>query len=172
MGLWIMSFLMAWPSIIPTGRMKDGHFVCRRPPIRQGQTLAATVLELLLGFVVPFSVMASFYICLYRKVKETALSSKKRTSRLISRIIITFLVLWVPSQIVGIVGLVGASLHMSQPAVAYKLERFTDDSVVQIIYVMPLFSSVIDPFLYAFSLRNSLPKNKERKTEDAACCAN
>ena len=54
------------------GRIKNGHPVCSRPVELEGQNLIATMVELVLGFIVPFPVMSSFYVCLYQKVTETA----------------------------------------------------------------------------------------------------
>ena len=63
------------------------------------------------------------------------------------------------NSIVSIVGLVGTSLRTSQPDVASKLLRFTDDA--RVVDGLPLFSTIVDPFLYALSYRKIWPRNRE-----------
>ena len=81
------------------------------------------------------------------------MSGCKRTSQLISRIIVTFVVLWVPIHAVGAAGVAGAALRASRPDVTLRLERFMDSFEAKMVYLFPLFRLVIDPFLYAFCTR-------------------
>ena len=60
-------------------------------------------LELVLGFVVPYSVIVGSYICILRKMRQTRFRRRIRSEKLILAIVVTFCVFWLPYHFINMV---------------------------------------------------------------------
>ncbi|KAK1888793.1 Leukotriene B4 receptor 2 [Dissostichus eleginoides] len=102
--------------------------------------------ETLTGFVA-ISVVAFSYMGLHRKVNQAAFFNNPQTTRLVTSIIVTFFVLWMPYHITNV---------LSVAAISLKNERFLKfcmDSWYTVSALVFVISS-LNPLLYAFASKN------------------
>ena len=118
--------------------------------------------ETLLGFVLPFFVMAMFYFCLHKKVKQTTLSSNPRLAKLVIAILFTFLVLGMPCHVMNLVRVVGLALSSSNPSVSQRLNSvwYTGHGLAKILTVL---NSCVNPLLYAWSFRKHFRTQRSQR---------
>ncbi|XP_056109739.1 leukotriene B4 receptor 1-like [Rhinichthys klamathensis goyatoka] len=75
-GIWILAFVFALP-IFFTQRLKDKDRLqrCQRTMESRSVEVAVLLLETLLGFVIPFLIMLTCYLCLHKGLSQKAKSS-------------------------------------------------------------------------------------------------
>lgn len=61
------------------------------------------MLELVLGFLIPYGVIVVSYICILRKIRQTKFRRRIRSEKLILAIVLTFCLFWLPYHIVNMV---------------------------------------------------------------------
>ncbi|KAL2100218.1 hypothetical protein ACEWY4_004612 [Coilia grayii] len=112
------------------------------------QKLGVLLLETTAGFVIPFGTLLVSYLCLQKKVRAKALMSHQRLATLVTCIVVTFFIFWIPYHIVNVMIMTAPSEPaQSVRRVAYRGPR----RVVQgIVYL----NSCVNPLLYAFNYRS------------------
>ncbi|KAJ8398555.1 hypothetical protein AAFF_G00420830 [Aldrovandia affinis] len=103
-------------------------------------------METLLGFVVPFSILVTSYFCLHKKVNQTALFKSQRMTKLVSSIVVTFFIFWIPLHVTNILGIFAVSLKL-------KTLKNISDAAWRIAVALTFINSCLNPFLYAFASR-------------------
>ncbi|XP_071326807.1 chemerin-like receptor 1 [Trachinotus anak] len=117
-----------------------------------------TITRLLLGFVVPFTVIVSSYAVIIHRIRRsrTLASQSSRPFKIIAAVIITFFLCWVPFHIMSIIELVHFSGTQSQ----------TLDYVITIGFPiatsLAFVNSCLNPLLYVFMGQDF--KDKVRKS--------
>lgn len=67
------------------------------------QVVIQYTLELVLGFLIPYSVIVVSYICILRRIRKTKFSRRIRSEKLILAIVLTFCLFWLPYHIINMV---------------------------------------------------------------------
>lgn len=120
---------------------------------------AMTITRILLGFVIPFSVIVSCYAVIIHRLRTspTLASQSSRSFKIIAAIIFTFFVCWTPYHIMGLIELI------------YTMGRHSNKLIHQIIIIgMPIATSLaflnscMNPLLYVFMGQDF--KDKVRKS--------
>ncbi|MBN3272451.1 FPR1 protein, partial [Polyodon spathula] len=164
---WILAFLFGVPAIL-TRRVGDvdGKLQCTVQEYTSDvQEVVCLVLETLIGFVIPFSVLSICYACVGRRIKEMTFKTKQKSTMLIASVVIAFALCWFPHHIFNLMSVVSVLIRKSYPEVADRLDEVTQTGVL-VSGALAFISSSINPLLYAFAarrFRSSLSESGFRK---------
>ncbi|KAM4633739.1 leukotriene B4 receptor 1-like [Polymixia lowei] len=131
---------------IPRTDLSGPRILCRPTYSSHSQEAAALLIKSLLGFVVPFFIMTSAYICLHRRVNQTAFFNNPRTTRLVTSVIAAFFLLWMPYHLVNILG--ATAIFRKDK---YLLEMYNSSG--NVVASLTFVNSCLDPLLYVFASR-------------------
>ncbi|XP_024250926.1 atypical chemokine receptor 2-like [Oncorhynchus tshawytscha] len=137
---------------VATRDVVDGELKCQRHTGSDAERVAVLVLENVLWFVVPFSVLVTSYCCLHRRVDQTALFSSAKMTRLVTSVVVAFFILWIPVHIVNMVDITYIVQQTSLPELSVAL-RYHRNTAARVARCFMVFNCCLDPFLYAFALR-------------------
>lgn len=151
--VWVVSFLFSIPVIIT--QVLDGitgeEQCLYREYKSNTQEAVLLLLESLVGFVIPFSILVVCYGCLYNRITQLSFRSKRKSTLLIVGVVIVFALCWIPHHFTNLLSLVYLLLKNSDEAnnIAYVVEamRLISSSLVFV-------SSTINPVLYVFAARS------------------
>ncbi|XP_051727294.1 leukotriene B4 receptor 1-like [Ctenopharyngodon idella] len=177
-SIWILAFVFALP-IFFTRELKDKDGLQRCQKTMESQSVVVTVLllQILLGFVIPFLIMLTCYLWLHKFLSQKAKSSnltrapqnqeprnqgpKFRTykKRLVVSIVVAFFLFWTPVHIINVIDIVTILTKTSHPDVHSQLKSFRrvygDTSKT-----LALLNCCLNPFLYVFFSRNVIKCSK------------
>ncbi|KAK5853096.1 hypothetical protein PBY51_006915 [Eleginops maclovinus] len=154
--LWLVTMILSIPALVNRQVIKDQNWKsCTDSNSPPSQLVPVLLSECLVGFVSIF-VVAFSYIGLQRKVNQAAFFNNPQTTRLITSIIVTFFVLWMPYYITNVLG-VAAILLKNDSLWKFCLNSY--NFVSALVFVI----SCLNPFLYAFAFKNMCTVCKERE---------
>ncbi|CAJ1077165.1 leukotriene B4 receptor 1-like [Xyrichtys novacula] len=145
--LWLVAMILSIPVLVDRQPSPVRNLTqCESVYSSLAQQVALLLEETVLG-IVSVSVVVFAYISLKRKVDRAALFNNPQTTCLITSIIVTFFVLWVPYLILNLLSLTAIFSKNK------RLLKFCMDN--KNIFRAPVFlNSSLDPLLYAFASRN------------------
>ncbi|XP_038662687.1 leukotriene B4 receptor 1-like [Scyliorhinus canicula] len=151
---WLLAFLFAVPILLVRDvEIFNGILHCSgRQYASKAQQIACLVLETLVGFVVPFSVLVICYGCVAKRVGQMNFQKKNRSEMIIASIVIAFVICWLPYHVFNVVELASVMVEPGSDAA----ETLEDVSVLGsfITGTLAFINSCINPVLYAFAGRN------------------
>ncbi|XP_029281752.1 C3a anaphylatoxin chemotactic receptor-like [Cottoperca gobio] len=154
--VWLLAMLLCIPTLLLQQVTADQNgMICARTQSSPAQLMAVQLVESLKGFVY-MSVVAFTYIALHRRVNQAAFFNNPQTTRLITTIIVTFFVLWMPYHITNVLG-VAAHLLKNK-----GLSKFCIESQ-NIVSSLVIVNSCLNPLLYAFTSRIMCTVCQERE---------
>ncbi|XP_032090599.1 leukotriene B4 receptor 1 [Thamnophis elegans] len=143
LAIWVMSFFLAAPSLVyrkvVTRNNTEYCILCHQ---EDKELVFHNLFETITGFLLPFAIVVYSYGMISQRLKETRFRQKRRTSRLISLIVIAFALFWLPYHIVNLLDVIG--LWSNSLKKAGKMAR-------PILVALAFFSSSVNPILYTFS---------------------
>jgi len=179
-GIWILAFVFALPIFFTQGlKDKDGLQRCQRTMESQSIVVSLLLLEILLGFVIPFLIMLTCYLWLHKGLSQKAKSSslprapqdqkprsqganvKTYKKRLVVSIVVAFFLFWTPVHIINVIDIVVTLTKTSHPDVYAGLKSFRrvyGDTSKTLV----LLNCCLDPFLYAVSSGNILKSIRKK----------
>ncbi|XP_063050396.1 leukotriene B4 receptor 1-like [Engraulis encrasicolus] len=125
---------------------KDGLLHCLPRYRSVGEEVATLLVESLLLFVLPFSVLASLYVTLHRRVKQAVGAGHRRMKRLVISIIVVFFIFSIPVHLNNFLTIMAVSL--GSPSLL-RITKVTGG----VTGAMTFLNSCVNPLLYAFSHR-------------------
>ncbi|XP_041660830.1 leukotriene B4 receptor 1-like [Cheilinus undulatus] len=145
--LWLAAMILSIPALVVRQTITD-EISTKCLPLYSSQTQKVVVLltESLLELTSVSAVVLS-YIQICRKVEQATFFNNPQTNRLITSIIVTFLVFWVPYLIINVIDL-AASVFQSE-----RLMKFCADNWNN-VGALTFVNSCLNPLLYAFASRN------------------
>eukprot|EP00063_Salmo_salar_P029795 XP_014004630.1 PREDICTED: fMet-Leu-Phe receptor-like [Salmo salar] len=174
-GLWVLVCVLASPTIFTRGvEPKRGRQRCERSTSSDWEKVAVLLMETILGFFIPFSILATSYFCLHKKVSkqinksepvevvtednylkhQKAVSQRRRMTKLVTCVLVTFFIFWTPINIINVVDITTTLIKKSDPG-AYKnmksFRRIFGDAVKTLTFI----NSCLNPFLYAFASKQN-----------------
>ncbi|XP_035766363.1 leukotriene B4 receptor 1-like [Neolamprologus brichardi] len=143
--LWLSAMTLSTPALLAQQLLEvdQQRTYCRPQYSSEGQRMAVLLTEALVGFV-SLSIIVFSYISLYRKVNRAAFFNNPQTTRLITSIIVTFVVLWVPYFVIDVLGVAAISLKNE------ALLTFCEDSWIT-AGALTFVNGAVNPLLYAFT---------------------
>ncbi|XP_075940125.1 leukotriene B4 receptor 1-like [Anarhichas minor] len=145
--LWLIVMILSIPSLVVRQLTLYQHrTTCKSDFSSSAQQVAVLLSEILTG-IVSITVLVFSYISLHRKVNQAALFNNPQTTRLVTRIIVTFFVLSMPYQITNMVSVAAISLSNDSLLKSCMLSRGISRALV-------FANGFLNPLLYAFASRN------------------
>uniref|UniRef100_A0A3B4GBJ5 G-protein coupled receptors family 1 profile domain-containing protein n=1 Tax=Pundamilia nyererei TaxID=303518 RepID=A0A3B4GBJ5_9CICH len=133
--LWLASMILSTPALVFRQLSEDQRWTtCSNQYSFEGQRMAVVLTETLVGFV-SLSVIVFSYINLYRKVSRAVLFNNPQTTRLITSITVTLVVLWAPYLVSNVISMAAISLKNE------GLLKFCDD--IRLSNIAPQTSCVL-----------------------------
>ncbi|XP_023129985.2 C-C chemokine receptor type 7-like [Amphiprion ocellaris] len=160
--LWLVAALLSIPALVFQELYRYQNWSeCVRIYSADPPRMAALLTESVAGFISLF-VVAFAYIQVRRKVNQAAFFNNPQTNRLVTSIIVTSFVLWVPYHTVNVLSVVAISLNIRS---LWNFFHKTWGIVVAVTFV----NSCLNPLLYAFAsykMRQTTTNNAAAVTTD------
>lgn len=153
LALWTMAFLFSIP-VIPTQIVdnESGEEHCLyREYSSVTQELVCVLLETLVGYILPFSILVVCYGCLCSRITQMTFKSKRKSTVLIASVVVVFAICWTPHHIGNILSLIILAVRNSDSANNIESVRST---MTFIAGAMVFISSTVNPILYMFAARS------------------
>lgn len=155
LALWTLSFLFSIP-VIPTqvvGRNSGEEHCLYREYTSTTQELVCVLLETLVGYIIPFTILVVCYGCLCSRITKMNFKSKRKSTVVVASIVVVFAICWTPHHIGNILSLIILATEDSSPNLKTNLES-VQDIMIFIAGAMVFISSTVNPILYMFSARS------------------
>ncbi|XP_016405356.1 leukotriene B4 receptor 1-like [Sinocyclocheilus rhinocerous] len=153
--LWIVVFLLALPALIfrRTEKNYNGkeRTVCATHHEYPQHGVFQYTLETVVGFLVPYVIIVSSYVCILRRLRQTMFKRRIRSENLIQAIIVTFCIFWLPYHCINIVQV--AAALTSDGSLKKRLDNIWQSSRA-VTSALAFISSCANPVLYAFAGRS------------------
>ncbi|KAK7163381.1 hypothetical protein R3I93_007436 [Phoxinus phoxinus] len=150
-GMWIVVFLLALPALIfrvETVNEKN-RTICATHHQHRHHVVFQYTLETVVGFLIPYVIIVSSYVCILRRLRQTMFKRRIRCENLIQAIIVTFCIFWLPYHIINIMEVVAALIQKGPTQ-----NRNISWSSRVVTSALALISSCANPILYAFAGRS------------------
>ncbi|XP_039872981.1 C-C chemokine receptor type 8-like [Simochromis diagramma] len=142
--LWLVAMILSIPALVVRQLVEQSDWTyCKHQYYSVNQSMAVLLTEILVGFV-SVSVNVFSYISLYREVNQAAFFNNPQTTRLITSIIVTFFVVWVPCLAINVLGVAAISLNNKD------LLKFCE-AAWGTVTALTFANGAVNPLLYAFT---------------------
>lgn len=155
LALWAVAFLFSIP-VIPTqvvGQESDEEHCLYRQYTSVTQELVCLLLETLVGYILPFSILVVCYGCLCSRITQMTFKSKRKSTVLIASVVVMFAICWTPHHIGNVLSLVILGIENSFPDAAENLDGVRATMTI-IAGALVFISSTLNPILYMFAARS------------------
>ncbi|XP_028253726.1 leukotriene B4 receptor 1-like [Parambassis ranga] len=145
--LWLVAVILSIPVLVVrqlTTVQQQIH--CQEKYSSDAQRLAKLLTETIVG-ICSVTIVALAYLCLHRKVNQAALFNNPQTTKLITSIIVTYVVLWTPYITINVLAVAAVALGHEG-----LLKFYTD--TWRITGAVTFVNSCVNPLLYAFTSCN------------------
>ncbi|XP_020778399.1 leukotriene B4 receptor 1-like [Boleophthalmus pectinirostris] len=107
--MWVLVILASIPALIYR-KMKRGDvgMVCNSYHDTNKDVVTQYMLELVLGFCLPYSIIVISYILILKRIRQTTFKRRIRSEKLILAIVVTFCVFWLPYHVINMVQVTSA----------------------------------------------------------------
>ncbi|XP_072520966.1 chemerin-like receptor 1 [Salminus brasiliensis] len=139
--VWILSAAYCLPSAYSLGVQNNGQNQTKNCfySYTKDQKTVDVVCDLFLGFVIPFLIIVVCYVVIMRKLKIDQMAKSKKPFKIMTALIVTFVVCWLPYHTFSLMDL---NLR--------KYKNFLN-SGYKIALILANGNSCINPFLYTFT---------------------
>ncbi|XP_017573390.2 C3a anaphylatoxin chemotactic receptor-like [Pygocentrus nattereri] len=152
--IWVFGFAFSIPAIFTREVVLNGsRRECGRITSSDELRLVVAVLETLLAFVLPLSIMVTSYYCLHKRVTQGALFHSQRLTRMVTSIVVMTFIFSSPCHLINLVEIFGIAMKHSYPGLLDELLTFKN-SVGDVAVSFTFINSCMNPLLYAFASRS------------------
>ncbi|XP_048118970.1 leukotriene B4 receptor 1 [Alosa alosa] len=154
-GVWVAALLLSIP-VIPTQALGEqtGQQLCTfREYTSDTEEIINVLLETIVGFVAPLTVLVVCYGCLYSRIAQMNFKSKRKSTGIIAAVVVTFVICWTPHHIGNILSLIYIGIQESSEEAAERLEDVRQ-TMMFFAAALAFVSSTINPVLYFFAARS------------------
>ncbi|XP_030269320.1 leukotriene B4 receptor 1 [Sparus aurata] len=155
LALWTVAFLFSIP-VIPTQVVEeeDGEAHCLyREYSSDNQELVCLLLETLVGYILPFTILVVCYGCLCSRITQMTFKSKRKSTVLIASVVVVFAICWTPHHIGNFLSFAILATKHSFHDVSDNLESVRS-TMAFIAGALVFISSTVNPILYMFAARS------------------
>ncbi|XP_078400907.1 leukotriene B4 receptor 1-like [Cetorhinus maximus] len=156
LAIWILAFLFTVPVLIyqavdvdDTGRQQC---LCGKFDTDL-QKILCIMLQIVVGFLIPFSVLSICYFCIGRKLKQLSFNTPNRAGAVISSVLIVFFICWAPHHVLDLISIIALMSKTSDQSLSDTLSDIYNRGIY-IAGALAFIHSCINPVLYAFAARN------------------
>lgn len=155
LALWISAFLFSVPVIQTqvVGKKAGEEHCIYQEYTSTTQEVVIVLLQTLVGYILPFSVLVVCYGCLCSRITQMSFMSKRKSTILITSIVVVFAICWTPHHIGNLITLIILATENSFSDTAESLESIRS-TMIFIAGAMVFISSSINPVLYMFAARS------------------
>lgn len=154
LALWTLAFLFSIP-VIPTqvvGKESGKEHCLYREYTSTTLELVCVLLETVVGYILPFAILVVCYGCLCSRITKMTFKSKRKSTVVVTSIVVVFAICWTPHHIGNILSLIILAMEDSSPL---KTNVESVQSIMTIIAgAMVFISSTVNPILYMLSARS------------------
>ncbi|XP_026233383.1 leukotriene B4 receptor 1 [Anabas testudineus] len=153
--LWTAAFLFSIP-VIPTqvvGNNSGEDRCLSREYTSVTQELMCLLLETLVGYILPFSILVVCYGCLCSRITQMTFKSKRKSTVLIASVVVVFAICWTPHHIGNVLFFVYMAIEHPFPNTGHSLEEVRS-TMTFVAGAMVFISSTVNPILYMFAARS------------------
>ncbi|XP_053478244.1 leukotriene B4 receptor 1-like [Ictalurus furcatus] len=168
-GLWSLATVFALPILfIQNVQFKRGSSRCQRTITSHSGKVTVLVLEVLFGYVLPFTIIAASY-CWICKTQlqggKNIRERRQRMRRLVISIVTAFFLFWTPVHVINMIDIATTLTKASSPAVytQLKLIRRATGDLSKTVCVL---NCCVNPFLYAIASGIFRKKRHHQETEN------
>ncbi|XP_062415760.1 leukotriene B4 receptor 1-like [Pungitius pungitius] len=158
--LWLTAMILSVPYSVFRQLSNEDHWTTCIPHYSTPDQQMAVLLTESLSGLVSIIVVGFSYISLHIKVNEAAFFNNPQTTRLVTSIIVTFFVLWMPYLITNMLMVAAISRNNE----IWDSLMYSQSIVRALVFV----NSFMNPLLYAFASGNMCTVCKKR--EHGYCC--
>uniref|UniRef100_A0A3B5LQ57 G-protein coupled receptors family 1 profile domain-containing protein n=1 Tax=Xiphophorus couchianus TaxID=32473 RepID=A0A3B5LQ57_9TELE len=142
--LWLVASILAIPALVVQNLQTDQQWIiCKGQYSSDAQWVAVLLTETVFGFIC-FILVAFSYVCLQKRVNQSAFFNNPQTTRLLTSIIVSFFVLWAPYHTTNVLGVAAICLKND------NLLNFCDETW-NVCGAVTFINSCLNPLLYAFT---------------------
>ncbi|XP_028975007.2 leukotriene B4 receptor 2b [Esox lucius] len=153
--LWVLVFLISIPALLyrtveenEQGDPDQKRWVCNSHHNTTQEVVFQYTFETTVGFLVPYGLIVSSYICIVRRIRQTKFRRNVRSEKLILAIVVTFGIFWLPYHIINIIQVVATQLK--EPSIKARLNDIWRPSRA-VTSALAFISSCANPILYTFA---------------------
>lgn len=146
--MWVLVMVASIPAMIYREARGTVRAVCDSYHDESKDVLIQYMLELVLGFCIPYSIIVISYIGILRRIRQTKFRRRIRSEKLILTIVVTFCVFWLPYHVINMVQVTWA-LHPDGP-VKDRLNTIWNKARA-VAASIAFISSCANPVLYFFA---------------------
>ncbi|XP_035531669.1 leukotriene B4 receptor 2a [Morone saxatilis] len=109
--VWVLVMMASVPAMIfrrVEPKNNTGVLVCESFHKGKNETVLQYMLELVLGFLIPYGVIVVSYIRILRRIQKTKFGRRIRSEKLILAIVLTFCIFWLPYHLINVVQITSA----------------------------------------------------------------
>ncbi|NXL54696.1 LT4R1 protein, partial [Podilymbus podiceps] len=137
---WVVALVLAIPSIIFRW-VEGGH--CRRMHSTEAWLVVHNLLETILGWALPLTTVAAGYGLLVHRLRQTRLTRRGRTFRLVAAVVVAFAVAWGPYHLASLLEV--AAVLRGGGGTLEAFAKATRPPATALAFL----SSAMNPLLYA-----------------------
>ncbi|XP_030060868.1 leukotriene B4 receptor 1-like [Microcaecilia unicolor] len=153
-AVWILALGLALPAFLFRSTVnRNGTVQCTEWEYTSDQQQVTVLLvETLVGFAMPFTILIICYICVIKGIKRLKSPRKNKSGKLIVSVVFAFFVCWSPHYTFKLLIVSSVSLKSAYPETSRALARTIERGRIILIALLFL-SSCLNPLLYAFAAR-------------------
>ncbi|KAJ6666022.1 hypothetical protein lerEdw1_000926 [Lerista edwardsae] len=153
LAVWLSAAAFASPILLSTStELVEGECVDEAYSSDE-QRLAATLVETLFGFVIPFTVLSISYSCVARRVRGLKQHQSMRTGKVITAVVVAFFICGLPYHILNLIVVSALAMRHVHPDKAKELLE-TAHNIGYLHGAVAFLSSCVNPIFYAFAARS------------------
>ncbi|XP_028261620.1 leukotriene B4 receptor 2a isoform X2 [Parambassis ranga] len=148
--LWVLVMVASvTAAIFREVRPKGPLIICQAFHDLWSYVVVHYMLELVLGFLIPYVVIIVSYVCILRRIRQTKFQRRIRSEKLILAIVLTFCLFWLPYHVINMVQVAWAFCpdDSSKKILLEKIWQRSRAVTSSIAFI----SSCANPVLYFFA---------------------